>query len=231
MSNDPNRILLFAHTRNRPGFHDGDEFKREMYKMAKVYPLNTSIECRKKAYWLRRKMFTEAMTPAETKTIAIFCHGSKHWIYGIGYNRKLIENLALLIHANTENVKIILYACSCGKGKGNQYPIGEVPYNAGVAMMLADELAKLHIRFKIIAHTTRGHTTMNPNVVFIEKKPGSIVKYFPVKRVTWWQGKKDPEGRKRWLKWVKMLRTDPTFRFRFPYMTVPQIHEILDDEQ
>jgi hypothetical protein len=229
-------VYLFAHTRNRPGFRDGDEFKREMHEMQQqcFHPSKCElVECRKKNYWLRRKTFLSHLHKVEPTTIALFCHGSKHWIYGIGYNRDTIQLLAQYIKESVptyDKVHIILYACSCGKGKGNSYPVGGVPKKAGVAMMLADHLAMLDVRFKIMAHTTRGHTTRNPNCVFIELGGGHIIKKTVVKRVSWWQGRKNPKGRKRWLEWVKRLRTDRWWRFKFSYRDIPQIHAMLDGE-
>jgi hypothetical protein len=228
-----NRIVLFATAKNRPGFKDGDEFVREMQAMSKKFDDPIMTRCYKRAYWLRRKEFLEDLIPTESKTIALFCHGSKHWIYGIGYNRVNINLLADQLKDNCERATIILYACSCGKGKGKNYPVGSVPKKAGVAMMLSDALHKRGMKVKTIAHTTRGHATRNPNVVFIEKKNALstdfIVKKTVVKRVSWWKGRKDKIGRKRWLIWIKMLRNDPTFRFDFPYMSIEEIHSILDN--
>lgn len=231
--------LLFATARNsiwRKWFSgkitfkkDGDYFVREMEAMGDQWTNPTMVKCYKKAYWLRRRMFIEELKASIPRTIAIFCHGSKHWIFGIGYNRKNIKQLAQYIkNTGTEKVFIILYACSCGKGKGDRYPIGTVPKKAGVAMMLADELAKLGVNFKIIAHTTRGRATMNPYCVFITKELNMIFKQVVIKRVTRWQGKKDPIGRKRWLRWIEMLEENTDFRFKFPYMKQRQVVDIVD---
>lgn len=234
-------ILLFATAINsrirkwvsgqRRFKRDGDEFVREMIQMKRCQEDKThfSFECYTKRPYDQRFEFKDKLEYTKPKQIALFCHGSKNWIYGIGYAKWNIHKLAQHIAAVTDNVIVILYACSCGGGRGNQYPVGKVPKKAGIAMLLADELAKRNVQFKIIAHPTRGHTTKNPNAVFIERVSDLIVRNRIVKFVSRWRGRKDPNGRKRWLNWVDLLRNTDTFRFRFPYMTKRQIHEMLDD--
>lgn len=212
---------------------DGDEFVREMNHMISTLGDHVfySAKCYKKKYWARRIAFLKELKNAHNpNTIVLFCHGSKNRIFGIGYGLVNIDMLAQHIADNVNgSVSIILYACSCGKGKGDRYHIGEVPVKAGVAMRLGDELARLGVDFKIVAHISKGHATENPNCVYITKNGVSIHKQIVVERVTWWGGKKDPTGRKRWLTWVKMLKTNENFRFRFPFMSQIQIHQLLDD--
>lgn len=209
---------------------DGDYFVREMEAMGDQWVNPTMVKCYKKAYWLRRKEFLMGLKETlDPRTIAIFCHGSKNWIFGIGYNKKNIERLAQHIKdTGTKKVFIVLYACSCGRGKGDRYPIGDVPRKAGIAMMLANELAIRNVTFKIIAHTTKGRATMNPNCVFITKELDMIFKQIVIPRVTRWQGKKNPKGRVRWLEWIRLLRENATFRFRFPYWDQRQVEDIVD---
>ncbi len=228
------KALLFASAHNRKGKRDGDEFVREMYKFE--HHLETeeanvkAIECYEKRYPDRRKEFLAEL--GQVDTVGLFCHGSKKWIYGIGYHVWNITHLARYLkksHDKNYPMNIILYACSCGKGKGTEYPVGQVPKKAGVAMMLANELAELDSPFKITAHTTKGHTTRNPNCVFVTEKDGIIYKETVIPRVTRWQGKTLSLGRRRWLKWIKLLRDDPTFRFEFPFLEQHHILKILDE--
>lgn len=234
-------ILLFATAINsrirkwvsggRRFKRDGDYFVKEMKLMEKYQEDKTHVSyaCFEKRPYDRRFDFKSKLEKNEPKQIALFCHGSKNWIYGIGYAKWNIHKLAQHIASVTDNVIVILYACSCGGGRGNQYPVGKVPKKAGIAMLLGNELAKRDVQFKIIAHTTRGDTTRNPNCVFITKELDVIFRQRIVKFVSRWSGRKNPEGRSRWLNWVDLLKNTDTFRFRFPYITKRQIHMMLDD--
>jgi len=175
----------------------------------------------------RRAMMREAVCSAieshEPRTVVFFCHG---WRTGIqlGFDLKTVDELAEAIHNVNAGVGcdpvIILFACSTGKGseidvdKDKEAPGGD----GGFADELRDALCRAgNIDNRVIAHSTAGHTTMNPFVRIFTgdfSPTGGHGGSWIVR-----------PGSERWAKWRAKLKTP--FRFDFPTMSVGQIHEAL----
>jgi hypothetical protein len=95
--------------------------------------------------------------PSECAEVAIFCHGGKKWLqtghnsgrFG-GYKVKDLAN-ALTSNPDMPDPDVVLYACWCGKH-------------------FAKHLA-MHLNFGCVAaHASKGHTTLNPQVVWFEPR-------------------------------------------------------------
>ena len=73
------------------------------------------------------------------------------------------------------------------------------------------------VHCRVTAHTTVGHATMNPRVVFVDgmgSAQGGVGGYAPV-----------APGSASWVAWKQALRSQKsTLRFRMPYMTPEAIH-------
>ncbi|NIQ96018.1 MAG: hypothetical protein GWN87_18800 [Desulfuromonadales bacterium] len=177
----------------------------------------------------------------ELDALAVFGHGTWRALLAGGYNRLNVYDLAEEIAARTDDITIILYCCSCGAGRGKYKapaltlpPVAEaeVPLKAGFAMRLAGALAENGVTFDIYAHSTRGRAAKNPRVVRISGSPeGEIERREIVPFVSWWRRKKDPQGRRDWLEWSRLLDKDPRFRFQFPFLTDRDIRRRLDGEE
>lgn len=231
--------LSVATAINLPGRRDGNYFCKEMYRyeisVSKLVPgaQHVTAENEERRAPKRRAAMREVIhsTGAHLETMAIFGHGNWRAIKAGGFNIWNVHSLAATIARRTTNIRIILYACSCGAGrlkykKPNQVlPSAltrEVSGWAGFAMRLAGALQELDVRFVIYAHTNKGRACMNPHVVRVRPQgtdqASGIVREEVVPFVSWWKRKKNPTGRARWLAWKKHLSTNPTFRFRFPFM-------------
>ncbi len=189
-----------------------------------------------------KKLLTDIEESGEItniRQVAIFCHG---WSDGIqaGFTRKTVKKLITSLNLDPDrgrlntDVRFALYCCSTGAdpqddddeapGRSifdehdNGIGVGEGSF----ADALRDELCKVGcLDCKVSAHTTAGHTTMNPHVIFFEglgSTIGGVGGLMPV-----------PPGHKLWKRWVKELKTD--FRFEYPEMTVGNIHEILLEQK
>lgn len=156
--------------------------------------------------------------------IAFFCHGWRDGIQaGFGTKgakmQKNLEDLISVLRLN-EDQHIALYCCSTGASDPNISK--ETASGSGdnsFADKLRDKLCQYSaVECRVVAHTTAAHTTMNPNVIFFDGMGSSIGGaggYFPV-----------PPNHELWKKWRLALRTD--FRFKFPFMSVGEIHSFLD---
>lgn len=154
--------------------------------------------------------------------LAFFCHGFPEGLQLVGDRtirvdgrthvqarpetvRRLAQ--ALVEHASPQ-VRVVLYACSAGDGT-------RLDGDEGFADRLRDALCAAGApRCTVLAHTTAGHVTQNPHVRSFAGD-GS-----PVGGTggTWIVA----PGSKLWPAWRRGLRTD--LRFRFPSMTLAQIH-------
>ena len=92
--------------------------------------------------------------------IAFFCHG---WPDGIqlGFRRSNVHRLGEAIAATAAfgGVTVPLYVCSSGAPDDN---------GKSFAGMLRDSLFYHGVPGRVLAHTTKGHTTYNPYVVTFE---------------------------------------------------------------
>ncbi len=162
-------------------------------------------------------------------TVAFFCHG---WADGMqaGFTRKTIGRLAGRIGRLTRNPDpvIPLYCCSTGddpkefaRGQAiaSPYHHGSGPGEGSFADVLRDEMCALGmVDCRVMGHTTVAHTTKNPHVLMFDgmgSEYGGVGGYRPV-----------APGSKLWKAWKRALR-NTDLRFRFPYMTVAEIHQEL----
>jgi hypothetical protein len=136
-----------------------------------------------------------------------------------------------------KEITICLYSCSTAKGSIDEVRSGIVPASAGYAMRLAGALYMRDVKFKIIAHDRSGHTTRNPfkvgiSMVSLSKLSdmSAIYKVPLIPYVSWWGGRKNPDGRRLWLKWVKALR-ETDLRWECAFMTRNQILDRLNEEK
>lgn len=117
----------------------------------------------------------------DVDVVAFFCHGLPGSIQA-GFDRTNVDELA----DATDAQRIVLYACSAGGG----------------ADPFASHLARAG--HTVWAHTTVGHTTMNPHVMKFTPWASGVA-----------SGWVTEPGSAGWPSWRKRLRTDPTYRFRF----------------
>lgn len=157
-----------------------------------------------------RAQVLAALSPG-TLTVAFFCHGlGKRIQFGFG-----LAHVALLASAlaGDRNRRVVLYACNTGKGNE---PVGG---DGGFADELRDALCRAGcVDCRVDAHTTAGHTTCNPYVRRFEgmgSPVGGVGGYWLV-----------APGSALWTKWRTALR-DTDLRFRFPFMSVAEIHREL----
>jgi hypothetical protein len=123
--------------------------------------------------------------------LAIFCHGTTRGLPSIGWSLYNIpETARALTWSMSGKAPLVLYACSAG--------IGYLP-------RLCSEMRNLGWKGYGWGHSTRGHTTYNPHVVYCSPENNKALPLF------------NPKHRVTWRQWVKMLKSD--FRFEFPFMT------------
>jgi hypothetical protein len=175
----------------------------------------------------RSKALYQQLVEEHSDDLVFFCHG---WSDGIqaGFRRKDIKKLVTAWGPN-DNERAILYCCSTGSDPQDDSEAApgqtreDADFESGVgegsfADTLRDELCKAGaVDCRVVAHTTAGHTTQNPHVVFFEglgSHIGGIGGMMPV-----------PPKHKLWKTWVKALKGD--LRFRYPYMSIAEIHDEL----
>jgi hypothetical protein len=240
------KILALATTKVRTvrSPFGGREFKREMYNAASQWiEEGHEVRCieieetKPKDIW-----WTAADAISQEKHIdclAVFGHGTPKWIHGIGINYWTVGRLVLYLAVKSTKL-ILLYSCSCGRSKGEwalpfrwrMFPkkrkVGEVSKSDGIAMVLADEMAKNSQRVDVICHATYGHTTMNPYYYKITTKLENLVFRFPViDRLVGKEAKMDKPLVALWKRWCKALKKT-NLRFLFPFMKDTEIIKQLD---
>jgi hypothetical protein len=140
---------------------DGDEFGKQAMNARKYYGrVNTDLFelPRGKAIVKRHALFRHLRKVpfARYDRVLFFCHGHPRAL-----NRRMISDLndhilaELLDNVLAIDGKIMFFACRTGK------------HDDGFAAMQARMTGK-----DIIAHTTRGHTTINPHKVFFDGGSG-----------------------------------------------------------
>ncbi|NIQ97069.1 MAG: hypothetical protein GWN87_24995 [Desulfuromonadales bacterium] len=262
--------LAIATAVNIPGRRDGDYFCSEMKRAAAFWAATwedqtvLTFKLKRRGAARRRADVRDAISmldpedappgvvdlspsvPEPLDLFAVFGHGTWKSLPAGGYNRlnvyDLAEELAARVVDKQTTLKVVLYCCSCGAGRGKYSspaltlpPVdeAEVPMKAGFAMRLGGALAEYGVPFEILAHTNRGKAAKNPFVVritgggdwqVIERR--EVVPFVPRSRA-----KKDAQGRRDWLTWRRLLADDPRFRFQFPFLTDDEIRRRLRDEQ
>lgn len=149
--------------------------------------------------------------------IAFFCHG---WKTGIqfGFGMQHLDTIAQTIMIALSHgfawpwVSVALYACSTADGPG-------AGGDGGFADGLRDAFCRAGVTLCTVdAHDRPGHTSKNPYVRRFEgmgSKVGGTGGYWIV-----------APGSPLWKPWVKALR-DTDLRFRFPSMSIAEIHDEL----
>ncbi len=150
----------------------------------------------------------------EFDCVAMFCHG---WRDGVqhGFTRKTIQDLAGL--PLSSDVVFALYCCSTGEDQAKRDVEAPGVGDGSFADVLRDALcAAGSPDCRVVAHTTVAHTTRNPHVVFFDGMGSSIGGV----------GGIAPVGprHKLWRNWKAALQSTTDFRFRFPFMSIAQIH-------
>lgn len=183
-----------------------------------------------KGFAARRKQVLAALEERKDfDTVAFFCHG---WEKGIqaGFSKATTKALAKAILdtcGDNEEVIVPLYCCSTGEDPDDDDITAAGTGDDSFSDRLRDALcADGATQCRVMGHTTVGHTTSNPMVLFMDgmgSEYGGVGGYPPV----------SPGARKMWSAWKKALRDRKggnTLRFRFPFMTVGAIHEELGAE-
>jgi hypothetical protein len=163
----------------------------------------------------------EARSGNKVRGVAFFCHGFKSGIQ-FGFRMLQAESLARTIaeHA-TEDVRVTFYACDAARDNDNERSDDLLEFGGddGFADHVRDYLCAAGATKCVVdAHTTAGHTTMNPDVRRFEglgSPVGGVGGYYLVPR----------EKRKLFAAWRKALRTD--LRFDFPFMGAAEVHKRL----
>lgn len=234
--------VCFATSYNHRFRHDGDEFMREMGKFNQWNPNPTKlvpILKPSKDYSLRAQFKLNLEEHQDGfSTFVFFMHGTWRALLGVDYNIWTAHLMADLIDKNCgiAPLNIVLYACSCGRGKGAWNRIHEYDLRSnrgmrgefGFAMRLAKSLSDISIHdYRIYAHTGAGHTTRYPHCVWINEDSGIIKRRKIVPYRSW--ASPDRKGRRQWLRWVNFLQQTKTGRFRAPFLTEAELTEIKGD--
>jgi hypothetical protein len=188
--------------------------------------------------------------------VAVFCHGWNNGIQAGVRNANVPDFVRRLCGAiatgtsSSDPLHVILYCCSTAAGKDSPESASEVGGDGGFADILRDQFCvqgKPWVR--VYAHTSRGHTTMNPQARMFEGK-GSPVGITGAE----WVIRPQPPKNVLWPRWVAALAGKPPFdqgtmkepavwltdpltpigsvprqnlRFIAPFMTIAELHGVL----
>lgn len=168
----------------------------------------------------RRQRSIDAINAAPAKTmspinlLAFFCHGWRDGVQ-VGFTRKTLDDLVSMRFSS--DVLVALYCCSTGEDAGKRGTDAPGVGDGSFADTLRDRLcASGRVDCRVFAHTTVAHTTRNPNALFFDgmgSPVGGVGGIAPV----------HPKH-KLWPAWKRALQSDSDFRFRFPMMSVAEIH-------
>jgi len=146
--------------------------------------------------------------------VTFLCHGWRDGVQ-VGFTRKTISELVAL--PLPQNVLFTLYCCSTAEDAKNASIEAPGVGDGSFADTLRDALcAAGKTQCRVMGHTTVAHTTRNPNAVFFDgmgSPVGGVGGIAPV-----------PPGHQLWRAWKAALQSETDFRFRFPDMTVAEIH-------
>lgn len=143
-------------------------------------------------------------------TLAFFCHGFRAGLQ-CGYQKSSVLALAQLVSQYCEkDCRLLLYACDTARDDDNDTQDDRKPGPGGengFADALRDACDALGVRAQVVAHASRGHCTMNPDVRLFA--PGGTGGEWYVE-----------PGTELFSKWRRVLHEPlSTLRFRFPFMT------------
>jgi hypothetical protein len=212
-------MLAIYNSKNKRFRRDGDEFKREAHKWREAqgneaYPVPFA-DIRDGRIRQRISRMTHGLD-----VLAIFDHGSVKGLPRMRENLGNVKGLAATIASVTDEITIILYSCSCGRGWWGRWGFRwlnkknkadcEVQADSysrrdGYAIALCSELASLGVDAVIWAHLTRGHTARNPHVVTAAGHtlcgPVYRARWIKLRTPEWKQWKADMRGPKRFTFW------------------------------
>jgi len=204
-----------------------------------------------------RQLFAELEACSNSfSAVAFFCHG---WADGIqvGVRRTNIPELVRLLCKVTKNgtdaknvLHVPLYCCSTAAATDTPEGASETGGDGGFADLLRDSFcAQGKPWIRVYAHTTKGHTTMNPQVRVFEGK-GSTVGMAGGEALV----RQPPPKNALWPLWRDALTCRPPFdkgtmtapqafvagtrgtaspmerrylRFAAPFMTIAELHGVL----
>lgn len=168
-----------------------------------------------------QKMRKFAEDEVHFDVVMFFCHG---WSTGIqaGFNRSNVRVLAKAIRsvAPRDDVRVPLYCCSTGDDVDDRSTEAPGTGDDSFADRLRDAFCTIGaVHCFVMGHDAAGHTTKNPHTL---RFSGAGSKYGGIggfKLVT--------PGSALWSKWRRSLRSDKDFRYRFPHMSILNIHNEL----
>jgi len=157
---------------------------------------------------------SEAAATAPLDVIALFCHG---WRNGVqhGFTRATLNEFTALPMSN--DVLVVLYCCSTGQDTRKRNIAAPGVGDGSFADTLRDQLCVAQrTQCRVVAHTTVAHTTKNPHVLFFEGLGSPVGGLGGLAPVT--------PTHALWRPWKSALRSHADFRFRFPSMSIADIH-------
>ena len=227
--------------------HDGDYFVSEMTRFIRHEEVTHGADVVGKMYTsknrlaLRSRAIEDIQDNPGFDTLAFFCHGSWKWLFGSGHQIWNLSELASAIASSCyvdpatkqPRVTIILYACSCGRGKrvvpwSRRQAIVErssIQGQHGFAHMLSAELGTLGVKARVFAHTAKGDTTRNPLLCRVKTDPKTLV----TTTIHYREFIKQELGKEAWTRFCGLMRDDPVFRFNVPFMKINEVLDNVDD--
>lgn len=239
MKNIGNTICI-ATEYNKPKKHDGDEFMREMHLFKKYmkHKDNWIVEEKLKSrYNLRNNIEYILKDNPSYQNLIFFMHGSWRALLGAEYNIWSCWRLAETIKETAnlfKQINIVLYACSCGRGKDkwnrihefNTASNWEMRGEFGFAMRLANDLSELGIHdYQIYAHIGSGHTTKYPHCVRITEFHKLIMRRKIVPYYSWIST--NFKNKYQWNRWKKYIQKTKTGRFEAPFLTDIELAKVI----
>jgi hypothetical protein len=216
------RAIIFTGDRNTGDKHDyTGAFRPEALAFARVHGIDRSrivaVHLDQQPGAMQSQVEAALAMDGPLDLIAWFCHGYRTGLQ-LGHRIAHADQLARAIAANSvpDGPRVVLYACSTAAA-----PDGSPSGNGGFADALRDALCHAgRPNCQVDAHTTAAHATKNPNVMrFLGGgsptggNGGGLVV--------------DPAS-PMWATWRAALQVTD-LRFRFPLMTVAEIHAELTE--
>jgi hypothetical protein len=200
------RALVVTPDRNTPGRNDfSGAFRPEARAFCKAHgvPVGEILQIDISADAKAKRAALLKAIPEGCDTLAIFAHGLHRKLPHLGWDTGNVPALAAALARASSAPRVILYACSTANGPG---PGGD----GGFADALRDALVAAGATgAQVDAHTTAGHTTVNPYVRRFDgaSSAGGAWLIEP--------------GTRAFRRWRALLRTP--FRFEFPFLDAAAI--------
>jgi hypothetical protein len=194
--------------------------------------INNGQRKHRSRYPMAREVIAE-IKARKPKVTAFFCHGFTHYIQlgprspnhpaAQDTDKQLFRQFIKALTDAHVAPNLVLYACSTGndpdRGEEDTAPgAGDDSFGD----VCRDQMCALGATFcRVMSHTTAGHATANPHVKFFDGQGshiGGTGAAFIVR----------PGTQRYWPAWRRHLQGD--FRFRFPFMTIADIHTELETQ-